>query len=169
MSASVRCLLICPSILLACGRSEEAGRAANGPAATPHAIAQPGQEPASYESDTTQEPGSLRPIMRQLAVNMSGLTNALWLENYDEMILRSRAIADHPDISAVELERIHNILGRETTTFDAIDDQVHVASHRMYAAAQARQLGVFLEQLGKVQRGCTSCHTQFRNRLRNQP
>lgn len=113
--------------------------------------------------------GSLRPIMQQLAVDMSGLTNALWLENYDEMIVRSRAIADHPDISTVERERIHNILGRETVAFDAMDEQVHAASHRMYAAAQARQLGDFLQQLGKVQRGCTSCHTQFRGRLRTQP
>lgn len=116
-----------------------------------------------------ETPQVLRPIMQHLAVDMSGLAGALWMENYDEMAARSAAIAGHNEISPAELQRIERILGRETPAFDSVDMQVHLAAERMHAAAQAKNLDAFLTAYSDVQRGCTSCHTQFRARLRTTP
>ena len=75
------------------------------------------------------------------------------------------AIADHAPISAADLERIHAELGADRGRFEAVDESVHVASVRLHEAARARQLDLVVERLGEVQRGCVSCHVQFRARL----
>lgn len=160
MRAFVHCLLVCSTVLLACGQSETNNRTRNTPPA-------PGQDhPPTAGAPPTNQPQGLRPVMQQLAVDMSALTSALWVENYDEMILRSRAIANHADIPPAEMQRIRDILGRDVARFEFLDEQAHIAAHRMYAAAQARKLDAFLRDLADVQRGCASCHTQFRGRLR---
>jgi cytochrome c556 len=52
------------------------------------------------------------------------------------------------------------------TIFEAVDDSVHVASIQLRDAAAAGNTGQVLSSLGSVQRGCVSCHAQFRERLR---
>jgi len=108
----------------------------------------------------------LRPIMQRLAAEMAVFTQALWLENYDEMTARAAAMAEHPHIAADELQRIERVLGADLGGFEAADEAVHTALVGLQEAAESRQLDVVLDRLGEVQRGCMSCHTQFRERLR---
>ena len=156
--------------LLACNRpSGDTGAADSAArAAPPAAVVDHSMHVASGDSSAAA-PQALRPIMQRLAVDMSGLAGALWMENYDGMSAHSAAIAGHSEISAAELQRIERILGRETPAFDSMDMHVHLAAERMHAAAQAKNLDAFLTAYGDVQRGCTSCHTQFRARLRTTP
>lgn len=165
---SIAFLLGGSALLLACGRP-----AADKPAtdsvvhfdsAAPHASAH-----AADSDSAAHEPQALRPIMQKLAAEMAGLSAALWMEDYDQMAVRTAAISGHTDISADELRRIEQTLGKETAAFNAADERVHEAALRMHAAAQARQLDVFVQQFAEVQRGCVSCHTTFRHRLRTSP
>jgi hypothetical protein len=107
----------------------------------------------------------LLPIMLQMAADMSGLMQALWLENYEQMSARAAAVAGHAGIAAEELARIEAELGPEMAAFVAADEAVHQASVRLHEAAEARELDVFVEQLAEVQRGCVDCHSRFRERL----
>jgi cytochrome c556 len=96
---------------------------------------------------------------------MTTLTYALMKSDYQNVERSAAAIAEHVPISAEELERIRTVLGPEMAKFEAVDESVHVASVHLHDAARSRQPGQVVVRLGEVQRGCVSCHTQFRQRL----
>ena len=129
-------------------------QAPDGHATTGHAAASEGGQ-------------ALLPIMQRLGSEMTALTYALMTDDYATVTRSAAAIAAHAPISAAELERIHTALGRDMAAFEAVDESVHVASGRLHEAARARQLGLVVERLGDVQRGCVSCHARFRERLRS--
>lgn len=108
-------------------------------------------------------------IMRQLSVDMAAVSQGLWLEDWETMTDRSGALAAHAPIAAEEIERIHGILGGEMPAFEELDEAVHQASVRMHEAAEARDMDGFVDAFTESQRGCVSCHTRFRDRLRTVP
>ena len=124
-----------------------------------------GHAPAAHAA-AGEKGQSLLPIMQQLGSEMTALTYALMTDDYGTVTRSAAAIAGHAPISAAELERIHAMLGADMAAFEAVDESVHVASVRLHDAARARQLGLVVERLGEVQRGCVSCHARFRERLR---
>jgi cytochrome c556 len=109
---------------------------------------------------------ALLPIMQRLGSEMTALTYGLMTDDHEAVMRSAAAIAEHAPISAADLERIHTVLGPDMARFEAVDDSVHVASTRLHDAAQAREPDVVVQRLGEVQRGCVSCHVQFRERLR---
>ena len=109
---------------------------------------------------------ALLPIMQRVGNNMMTLTHALMTDDYETVERSATAIAEHVPISTAELERVRSVLTSEMRTFEAMDESVHVASVRLRDAARERRLDLVVERLGDVQRGCVSCHTQFRQRLR---
>jgi cytochrome c556 len=159
----VTVVLIAAAMVVACSRPSRDARSGDSARAAA-AIPDHSMHGAAGDSSAAA-PEALRPIMQRLAVEMAGLGGALWMENYDEMTARSAAIAGHAEISSEELQRVKRILGRETPAFDSLDMQVHLAAERMHAAAQMKDMNAFLTAYSDVQRGCTSCHTQFRARL----
>jgi cytochrome c556 len=136
----------------AAGGHEADKKATGGHAAAGHAAAGEGQ--------------ALLPIMQRLGSEMTALTHALMTDDYEAVTRSAAAIAEHAPISAEELGRLHAALGPDMARFEAADESVHVASVRLHDAARARQLDVVVQRLGEVQRGCVSCHAQFRARLR---
>ena len=132
--------------------SDTGAHAAEGHAATGHAAGEGGL--------------ALLPIMQTLGSEMNALTYALMTDDHEAVARSAAAIAEHAPISAGELERIRAELGAEMAAFEAVDESVHVASVRLHEAARAHRLPLVVERLGEVQRGCVSCHTQFRERLR---
>ena len=106
------------------------------------------------------------PIMQRLGSHMTALTHALMTDNFDAVTTSAAGIAGHTPISAEELARIQRVLGPEMATFEAVDESVHVASVRLHDVAKAGDTDALVDQLGQVQRGCVSCHAQFRARLR---
>ncbi|HEX6052791.1 MAG TPA: hypothetical protein VFZ21_26175, partial [Gemmatimonadaceae bacterium] len=134
-----------------------------GAAADEHKAPGHGAEGHTVASEGGQ---ALLPIMQRLGSEMTALTYALMTDDYEGVTRSAAAIAAHAPISADELERIKTELGPGMATFEAVDESVHVASTRLHDAAQARSLGVVVERLAEVQRGCVSCHVQFREKLR---
>jgi len=101
---------------------------------------------------------ALLPIMQGLGTSMTALTYALMTDDHATVAKSASAIATHAPISAEELQRIARVLGSDMRVFEAVDESVHVASVRLPDQVVTR--------LGEVQRGCVSCHAQFRERLR---
>lgn len=116
-----------------------------------------------------QEELPLVVIMRQLSSDLTAFSNALWLEDYQEMTARAASIADHPGMTAEEVQRIQTELGPGMDDFLEADEAVHQASVRMQEAARDQQLDAILDNLAEVQRGCVACHSRFRERLRTVP
>jgi cytochrome c556 len=108
----------------------------------------------------------LRTIMQQLSVDLAGFSHALWLEDGAAMTARAGAIADHAHMTPDEVQRIRTELGPEMDEFEAEDDAVHQSAIRLHAAAEAGHMEEVLQELNRIQRGCVSCHTRFRERLR---
>lgn len=120
---------------------------------------------ARHHGAADDESLPLLPIMLQMAADMSGLMQALWLEDFEQMSAHAAAVAGHPGISAGELERIEAELGPEMADFVAVDEAVHRASVRLHEAAEAQEMDNVLAHLDEVQRGCVDCHSRFRERL----
>ena len=122
-------------------------------------------------SDSTSRGGlPLLTIMQQLSADMSGFTYALWLEDYQQMAAYADDIVKHPNMTPEEVQRIKAELGSEMDGFLAADSVVHHGALRLQEAAEARDLDLILKRLNELQRGCVSCHTQYREQLRsNEP
>ena len=134
-----------------------------------HAAGEDGDHASAGHAATGEGGQALLPIMQRLGSEMTALTYGLMTDDRASVSRSASAIAAHAPISAEELERIHAALGRDMARFEAIDESVHVASVRLSEAAQAGELDVVVGRLAEVQRGCVSCHTQFRERLRTTP
>ncbi len=161
------------ALLLAAGACDQQERTEGGPESSTTAADAPA--PPAGERATTDHAAeghgaaeggqALLPIMQRLGAEMTTLTYALMTDDYSRVETSAQAIAEHAPISIEEVERIHAILGAEMARFEAVDESVHVASVRLHEAARAREPGAVIERLGEVQRGCVSCHAQFRDRL----
>ena len=108
----------------------------------------------------------LRAIMQQLGSDMTALTYALMVSDSAQLLLRSEAIAAHPHLLPSEVERISTALGPEMASFEAMDEEVHHTAERLHQAVLTGPPELIAERLGEVQRGCVSCHTKYRDRLR---
>lgn len=168
------CLLAPLLAVPACGSSSDRAveEHATGQDSASHAA---GVDTGAQAADAHSSPGhaaageggqALLPIMQRLGSEMNALTYALMTDDHEGVARSAAAIAEHAPISAEELERIHAVLGADMAAFEAVDESVHVASVRLHEAARARQLPLVVERLSEVQRGCVSCHMQFRERLR---
>ena len=133
--------------------------------ATPHAQAG-SDHAAGGHASAEGEATTLLPIMQRLGSNMTALTYALMTDDREGVEKQAAAIAAHAPISATELERIQRVLGPDMAKFEAVDESVHVASVRLHDATQSSWGVGVVDRLGDVQRGCVSCHSQFRERLR---
>jgi len=171
-------LLLLPLVATACGPAADrpdtaressvatrSDSAAHAPATGDHASGAVGDAHTGHSAagDSGQ---ALLPIMQRLSSEMNALTYALMTDDYQTVSRSAAAIAEHAPISAAELERIRSTLGGDMARFEAVDESVHVASVRLNEAARGRQLGLVVDRLGEVQRGCVSCHAQFREKLR---
>jgi cytochrome c556 len=154
--------------LAACGEDtaqHQAGRDSHAVSDTAHAGA-PGDSAAHGHGAEANEGETLLVIMQRLGGNMTALTHALMTDDHRTVRVQAAAIAQHAPIATHDLERIRTALGPEMTRFEAVDESVHVASVQLHDAADAGNTDAVLTSLGRVQRGCVSCHAQFRERLR---
>ncbi len=122
--------------------------------------------PAARQDGAASDGVPLRPIMQKLGADMAGFTQALWLEEYDQMAAYADDIVNHPRMSPAEIQRIKSELGQEMDGFVAADEAVHTGALRLEDAAEVRDVDLILQRLNELQVGCMACHTQFRQRLR---
>lgn len=148
--------------VVACGpatdRSEPARDSAGAAAPDEHSAA--GHSPAAEGGE------ALLPIMQRLGGEMNALTYALMTDDAETVARSAAAIAAHAPVSAAELDRVRTVLQADMARFEAVDESVHIAAARLREAAQSRKPDLVVQRLGEVQRGCVSCHAQFREQLR---
>ena len=111
----------------------------------------------------------LRTIMQQLGSNVSGFTQAMLLEEYEQMAAFAGDIAEHPHMSPAEIQRIQDTLGQEMSRFVEVDEAVHTGALRLKEAVEAHDMDLILERLHELHVGCMTCHTSFRARLYTGP
>jgi hypothetical protein len=153
-------------LTLACQRPEPEDTSGQHPVGSGQEAGDPVDEHATDHGAGGHETLTLRAIMQQLSADLAGFSHALWLEDGAAMTARAGAIADHAHMTPDEVQRIRAELGPELDDFEAADDAVHQSAIRLRAAAGAGHMEEVLQALHQVQRGCVSCHTRFRERLR---
>ncbi len=154
-------------LMAACGGNGAAPDDQEVPDAPVAATANPDQASAAHDHAAAAGEGELLlAIMQRLNADMAGLSQGLWLEDWQVIAARSASIAGHAPIAPEEIERIQATLGDEMHAFEEADEAVHTAAVRMHEAAEARDMKQFLAAFTEVQQGCVSCHTSFRDRLR---
>lgn len=113
--------------------------------------------------DTTKP---LRPLMVGLAQDMDRISTGLWYRDYDWIEEGARGIAQHPKIPPNQIAKIKKTLGEQFETFVQYDKSVHQTATELVTAAEARDWSAVLDTHQELQRGCTGCHTAFREQLR---
>ncbi len=126
-------------------------------------VSLPAQPPSSADTTETER---LRPLMVELAQDMDRITTGLWHEDYGLIEEGARSIATHPKISPEQLAKIKKSLGGGFQGFVSMDKAVHKSATELVDAAQARDWSKVLDVHERLKRGCTSCHTTYRERLR---
>jgi len=127
------------------------------------------------EADTMDRAGAPAPrlvlpalfsIMSGLEGAMAQLDRGLWAERFDTIAAGARAVADHPPIPAAEAERIRSVLGDDMTRFQELDRNVHDLAVRIAEGAERGALDQVMDAQAQLRSGCVTCHTEFRERLR---
>lgn len=118
---------------------------------------------SSTAADTTKP---LRPLMMGLAQDMDRISTGLWTEDYELIEEGGQSIADHPRIPPEQIAKIKEALGSEFQNFVGYDQSVHDTALDLVQAAQARDWSEVLDTHERLKRGCTGCHTAYRDRLR---
>lgn len=104
--------------------------------------------------------------MVKLAQDMDRIATGLWYEDYDLIEQGARGIAQHPKIPPAQIAKIKKVLGNQFETFVHYDKRVHSLASKLVEAAEARNWSGVLNTHEQLQRGCMSCHTAFRDRVR---
>lgn len=110
--------------------------------------------------------GDLKTIMVALGEQMTRVQSALWVEDLRTVSEAARQVADHPHVSTEERARLQGALGSDFAAFVVADRAVHDAAVRLSEVAGSGDLDGTVRELAAVQAGCVSCHSQFRERLR---
>lgn len=105
-------------------------------------------------------------IMAGLEGAMAELDRGLWAERFDTIQAGARAVADHPAIPADEAERIRSVLGDDMARFQELDRTVHDLAVRIAEGAEREAFGAVMDAQADLRRGCVTCHSEFRERLR---
>ena len=128
----------------------------------------PGGGPAADSASATTAvalPG-LFSIMAGLEAAMARVDRGLWAEVFDTIQVGAGQVADHPAIPGAEAERIASALGPDMRRFQELDRTVHDLAVRARDAARREELGAVVDAVAELREGCTTCHTDFRARLR---
>lgn len=114
-------------------------------------------------ADTTKP---LHPLMVGLAQDMDRIATGLWYEDYDLIQQGAQGIAQHPKIPPAQIAKIKKALDNQFETFVLYDKRVHSLASKLVEAAEACNWSGVLNTHEQLQRGCMSCHTAFRDRVR---
>ena len=109
---------------------------------------------------------TLLEVMPDLGTDMQRLHDALWLDDYAGVAAAAQSVADHPEVSPAERQRIFGVLGPDALAFRDMDMRAHDTSVELAAAARDGESGLVLNRLAALEAACVACHETFRDRLR---
>ncbi len=107
-------------------------------------------------------------IMAGLERDMVRISRGLWLEELDSVAAAAADVANHPRVPPEEFERISSVLGEEMRVFGGMDTHVHDLAVRLAEEARRNELDAVLSTDAELRRACVSCHSTFRDRLRQE-
>ena len=107
-------------------------------------------------------------IMGGLEADMVQISRGLWLEDFDTIAAGADAVANHPRVPPEEFQRISDVLAAEMASFGGMDLRVHDLATRLAQEARGGRLGEVLATEGELRQACVSCHSTFRERLREE-
>lgn len=107
-------------------------------------------------------------IMAGLETEMAQISRGLWLEDFDTIAAAAGAVAGHPRVPPEEFQRISTVLGEEMPSFGGMDMRVHDLAVRLAEEAGRGELGAVLSTDAELRQACVSCHSTFRERLREE-
>lgn len=105
-------------------------------------------------------------VMTGLEQDMAALSAALWRTDFDAIANQATAIANHPQVPPPERQTIAGALGQDMPAFKAVDTRVHDLAVRIRTLAEDENLDGILTTEAELRQGCVTCHTGFRDRLR---
>lgn len=108
----------------------------------------------------------LKILMVALGQDMSRINDGLWHEDYEMIRTGAQAIADHPRVPPEQMAAIREALGPRFPQFVGFDQQVHGTAVEIVGSAEKRSMVDVIDAYGRIQHGCTSCHTAFRDEVR---
>lgn len=105
-------------------------------------------------------------IMAGLEADMAQISRGLWREDLDTIAAGADAVAGHPRVPPEEFQSISSVLGEEMSAFAGMDMRVHDLAVRLAEEARTGQLSAVLATDAELRQACVSCHSTFRERLR---
>lgn len=113
------------------------------------------------------EVSHFRGMMQELGSQMGRLTEGLMADDMVLVASSAISIADHPKPPMSERIRIVSELGTDAKAFRAIDTDVHDTAMAIHTAAKEGDRMVVKKNFHNLVNSCLSCHSQYRDRLRN--
>lgn len=114
------------------------------------------------ESDSAVKPLSLRNIMQKLSKNMQIVTDAISIEDWEQVAETAPQIANHPQPPIVEKMRILRFAGSNVSKFKSFDEQTHQAAKELEKIAIKKNGKGVIAQFATLQESCLACHQSFR-------
>ncbi len=108
---------------------------------------------------------TLKAIMQELRQNFHDVADGFFLDDFDKVAEGALAIAEHPRIPAVQVQRVSDELGPEMAVFKNFDVQVHELSLEMYKAAKERDRAAAVAAYQGMVAACFNCHFAYRERV----
>lgn len=108
------------------------------------------------------EPLEFQKVMKELGKNMQTVVDGISREDWELVAKTAPLIAQHPQPSAEEKQRIVSFMGAQMPKFKSFDMQTHEAAHELEHAAHEKNGQGVIDAFHKVQSSCLSCHQAFR-------
>lgn len=109
-------------------------------------------------------------IMRNLERNMVAVQAGIWRGDHEVVREAARAMADHARIPGREIEMIRSALGEDGLKgFVAADQYWHEQATELANAARDGDMDRIVPLTAELLQRCASCHTEYRQPLRESP
>lgn len=159
-------ILVAPLLFVACAPESGDGERSDSTPRTADLEAE--TTDAAQDSSTRVVLPGLFSIMAGLEADMAQISRGLWMEDFDTIAAGADAVANHPRVPPEEFQRISGVLGEEMPAFGGMDTRVHDLAVRLADEARGGQLGAVLSTDAELRQACVSCHSTFRERLREE-
>ncbi|HNP36848.1 MAG TPA: hypothetical protein PKK10_13430 [Woeseiaceae bacterium] len=119
---------------------------------------------ASSSHTLAAEP-TLKEIMQALRDDLVQVLDGLLLDDPARIAIAAQRIADHPEVSVNDRQRVTAELQEEMAQFAGFDHQVHSLAVSIEAAARAEDLALVRAETRQLIDGCLACHSMYKNRI----
>jgi hypothetical protein len=114
---------------------------------------------------SSDEATTLKEIMQGLRDDTANIADGLLTDDFEKVARAARAIAEHPQIPAAQVQLVAAELGPEMPTFKQLDTLVHDLSLEINTAAKALDREAAIAGYQRMMDGCFACHRGYKERV----